>query len=182
MHKVVSKRLSANWIVTGPDLAVCSISTKQTPYTTSLPIMAPVDHSGAYTAVVSGASGFIGTELVKQLLEKGYNVKGTVRDTSNKEKVAHLTKLAEALPGKLTLHAADLTKEGSFDSIVKGVDYVFHTASPFIRNVTDPKKQLIEPALGGTKDVLGSVAKNTDSIKRVVLTSSFAYGNISLDK
>jgi len=95
MHKVVSKRLSANWIVTGPDLAVCSISTKQTPYTTSLPIMAPVDHSGAYTAVVSGASGFIGTELVKQLLEKGYNVKGTVRDTSNKEKVAHLTKLAE---------------------------------------------------------------------------------------
>ncbi len=57
--------------------------------------MAPVDHSGACTAVVSGASGFIGTELVKQLLEKGYNVKGTVRDTSNKEKVAHLTKLAE---------------------------------------------------------------------------------------
>jgi len=47
-------------------------------------------------------------------------------------------------------------------------------ASPFIRNVTDPKKQLIEPAVGGTKNVLGSVAKNTDSIKRVVLTSSFA--------
>ncbi len=59
--------------------------------------MGPVDHSGAYTAVVSGASGFIGTELVKQLLEKGYNVKGTVRDTSNKEKVAHLTELAERM-------------------------------------------------------------------------------------
>ena len=57
--------------------------------------MGPVDHSGAYTAVVSGASGFIGTELVKQLLEKGYNVKGTVRDTSNHDKIAHLTKLAE---------------------------------------------------------------------------------------
>lgn len=78
--------------------------------------MGPVDQSGAYTAVVSGASGFIGTELVKQLLEKGYNVKGTVRDTSNHDKTQHLTKLAEALPGKLTLHAADLTKEGSFDS------------------------------------------------------------------
>ena len=57
--------------------------------------MGPVDHSGAYTAAVSGASGFIGTELVKQLLEKGYNVKGNVRDTSNTEKTAHLTKLAE---------------------------------------------------------------------------------------
>lgn len=66
--------------------------------------MAPADHSGAYTAVVSGASGFIGTELVKQLLEKGYNVKGTVRDTSNREKIAHLTKLAEV--GSLVcLHA-----------------------------------------------------------------------------
>ena len=57
--------------------------------------MGPVQHEAALTAVVSGASGFIGTELVKQLLEKGYNVKGTVRSTSNKAKVEHLTKLAE---------------------------------------------------------------------------------------
>lgn len=57
--------------------------------------MGPVQHEAGFTAVVSGASGFIGTELVKQLLEKGCNVKGTVRSTSNKEKVEHLTKLAE---------------------------------------------------------------------------------------
>ena len=57
--------------------------------------MAPNNHSGAYTAVVSGASGFIGTELVKQLLEKGYNVRGTVRDSSDKNKVQHLITLAE---------------------------------------------------------------------------------------
>lgn len=49
----------------------------------------------ALTAVVSGASGYIGTELLKQLLEKGYNVRGTVRSTSNTEKTGHLTKLAE---------------------------------------------------------------------------------------
>ncbi|KAL0020054.1 hypothetical protein WJX77_011516 [Trebouxia sp. C0004] len=58
-----------------------------------------------------------------------------IQATSSKEKVAYLSKLAEALPGKLTLFAADLT---SFDSI--GVDYVFHTASPFIINVTDPRQ------------------------------------------
>ena len=57
---------------------------------------------------------------------------------------------------------------------LQGADYVFHTASPFIRDVKDPKSQLIEPAVGGTQNVLASVAKNTDSIKRVVLTSSFA--------
>ena len=57
---------------------------------------------------------------------------------------------------------------------MQGADYVFHTASPFIRDVTDAKKQLIEPAVDGTKNVLLSVAKHIDTIKRVVLTSSFA--------
>lgn len=136
--------------------------------------MAPTKREAAFTVVVSGASGYIGTELVKQLLEKGYNVRGTVRSTSNTDKTQHLTKLAKALPGTLSLHEADLLKPGSFDSIVSGADYVFHTASPFIRDVTDAKKQLIEPALGGTKNVLSSVAKHTNTIKRVVLTSSFA--------
>ena len=45
-------------------------------------------------------SGFVGTEVVKQLLEKGYTVRATVRSTSNKQKVAHLLALGDALPGK----------------------------------------------------------------------------------
>ena len=57
---------------------------------------------------------------------------------------------------------------------MQDADYVFHTASPFIRDVTDAKKQLIEPAVDGTRNVLSSVAKHTNTIKRVVLTSSFA--------
>ena len=81
----------------------------------------------------AGASGFVATEVVKQLLEKGYNVRGTVRSLSAKEKVEHLELLGAALPGKLTLHEADLLKPGSFDGIVKGADFVFHTASPFFR-------------------------------------------------
>jgi uncharacterized protein YbjT (DUF2867 family) len=75
----------------------------------------------------------VATEVVKQLLEKGYNVRGTVRSLSSKEKVEHLQLLGEALPGKLTLHEADLLKQGSFDEVVKGADFVFHTASPFFR-------------------------------------------------
>ena len=57
--------------------------------------MAPTKKEAAFTAVVSGASGYIGTELVKQLLEKGYIVRGTVRSTLNTEKTQHLTTLAE---------------------------------------------------------------------------------------
>ena len=63
---------------------------------------------------------------------------------------------------------------GPYAAIMQGADYVFHTASPFIRDVTDAKKQLIEPAVGGTENVLSSVAKHSKTIKRVVLTSSFA--------
>ena len=74
---------------------------------------------------------YIATELVKQLLEKGWNVRGTVRSLKNEDKVAHLRVLSEALPGKLTLHEADLLQEGSFDEVVAGADIVFHTASPF---------------------------------------------------
>lgn len=59
-------------------------------------------------AVVTGAGGFVATELVNQLLVKGYNVRGTVRSVSNADKVQHLLKLSSALPGNLELREADL--------------------------------------------------------------------------
>jgi dihydroflavonol-4-reductase len=59
-----------------------------------------------------------------------------------------------------------------------GCEVVFHTASPFLLQFTDPQKELIEPALKGTRNVLNSV-NATPSVKRVVLTSSCAavYGD-----
>jgi nucleoside-diphosphate-sugar epimerase len=53
----------------------------------------------AHTVAVTGGSGFVATELIKQLLAKGYNVRATVRSTTG-EKVKPLIKLAEALPGE----------------------------------------------------------------------------------
>eukprot|EP00891_Asterochloris_glomerata_P006503 jgi/Astpho2/6503/Aster-06963 len=137
--------------------------------------MAPDASTSAIpVAVVSGASGFIATELVSQLLSKGYEVRGTVRDPNNQAKVAHLVQLGQALPGKLTLHAADLLKKGSFDKVVDGAHFVFHTASPFQRDVEDPQKDLVDPALMGTRNVLSAAVKSKATVKRVVLTSSFA--------
>eukprot|EP00877_Chromochloris_zofingiensis_P008773 jgi/Chrzof1/4149/Cz14g00270.t1 len=130
----------------------------------------------AETAVVTGASGYVATELIKQLLSKGYNVRGTVRSLASKDKVSHLLKLNEALPGNLTLYEADLLKAGSFDEATKGAHLVFHTASPFqvSNNITDPMAELVEPAVEGTKNVLSSVAKHKDTVRKVLLTSSFA--------
>ncbi|KAI3461117.1 hypothetical protein Pfo_017780 [Paulownia fortunei] len=124
------------------------------------------------TVCVTGASGYIASWLVKFLLQRGYTVKASVRDLNDPKKTQHLLAL-DGAKERLQLIKANLLEEGSFDSVVEGCDGVFHTASPFYHAVTDPQAELIDPALKGTLNVLGSCAK-TPSIKRVVLTSSIA--------
>ena len=85
---------------------------------------------------------------VKDLLENGYKVRGTVRSLTSKDKYSHLLDLPHAKEN-LELMEADLLVDGSFDQVVKGSVAVFHTASPFFFGATDPQKQLIEPALNG---------------------------------
>ena len=57
------------------------------------------------------------------------------------------------------LHMELRVQEGAFDEVVKGVDAVVHTASPFHFKVTHPN-ELIEPAINGTVGVLRSIKKN----------------------
>ncbi|KAL8483622.1 hypothetical protein ACS0TY_026347 [Phlomoides rotata] len=124
------------------------------------------------TVCVTGASGYIASWLVKFLLHRGYTVKASVRDPNDPKKTQHLLDL-DGAKERLHLIKANLLEEGSFDSVVDGCEGVFHTASPFYHAVTDPQAELIDPALKGTLNVLGSCAK-TPSVKRVVLTSSVA--------
>ncbi|XP_028787768.1 cinnamoyl-CoA reductase 1-like [Neltuma alba] len=120
---------------------------------------------------VTGASGYIASWLVKLLLLRGYTVRATVRNPNDPRKVEHLVKL-EGAKERLQLMKADLLEEGSFDAAVEGCVGVFHTASPVVYSVdVDPQKDLIEPAVRGTLNVLRSCAKST-SLKRLVLTSS----------
>ncbi|PWA79400.1 bifunctional polymyxin resistance protein, ArnA [Artemisia annua] len=124
------------------------------------------------TVCVTGAAGFVASHLVKLLLQQGYYVKASVRSLNNPSKTEHLLKL-DGAEKRLHLFEADLLEEGSFDAAIDGCDGVFHTASPFFNTVTDPQKELIEPALKGTLNVLGSCSKSP-SVKRVVVTSSLA--------
>ncbi|KAM0008931.1 putative cinnamyl-alcohol dehydrogenase [Helianthus debilis subsp. tardiflorus] len=124
------------------------------------------------TVCVTGASGFVASNLVKLLLQQGYSVKASIRSPNNPAKTEHLLKL-DGAKERLHLFQADLLEEGSFDAAVNGCDGVFHTASPFLTAVSDPQTELIEPALKGTLNVLGSCSK-ASSVKRVVVTSSLA--------
>lgn len=123
--------------------------------------------------LVTGANGYVASWLVKRLLEEGITVHAAVRSPENDKKVGHLKKLAENTNGELKLFKADLLTEGAYWEAMQGCELVYHTASPFITDVKDPQKDLIEPAEKGTENVLLS-AKKTDSVKRVVVTSSCA--------
>lgn len=121
--------------------------------------------------VVTGASGFIASWLVKQLLEAGYRVRGTVRNTSGTS-VAHLRALPFAAE-RLELVAADLLDPEVWPSVVDGAEIVMHTASPYALDVADPQRDLVDPAVKGTRHVVRASAANP-RVKRVVLTSSMA--------
>ncbi|MFB6317905.1 NAD-dependent epimerase/dehydratase family protein [Saccharicrinis sp. FJH54] len=123
--------------------------------------------------LVTGATGYVAGWLVKRLLEVGLTVHAAVRNPSDKSKLAHLDDLAKNSPGKIKYFKSDLLEPGSYAEAMKGCAVVFHTASPFTSNVNDPQKQLIDPAVKGTVNVLEQAGK-TPSVKRVVVTSSCA--------
>jgi len=119
---------------------------------------------------VAGGGGYIGSWLVKTLLENGYTVHATLRDPGNPSKNSFLL----SLPGaheRLRLFRADLCEEGSFDSAIHGCQGVFHVATPTDFVSQDPEKEVIETAVRGTLNVLKSCA-TTKSVRRVVYTSS----------
>lgn len=123
--------------------------------------------------MVTGANGYVASWLVKKLLEDGLTVHAAVRDPQNKNKVGHLQEAADNSPGSIKFFKSDLLQEGSYKESMKGCELVYHTASPFTTDVKDPQKELIEPAVNGTANVLNS-ANAVDSVKRVVVTSSCA--------
>jgi nucleoside-diphosphate-sugar epimerase len=123
--------------------------------------------------LVTGASGFVAAHLTRLLLDAGHTVHATVRSLDHAAKLRPLRALQQQFPGRLVLFEADLLRPGSFDATMAGCGVVHHVASPFLlpEKITDGRRQMLEPALQGTRNVLASVER-TASVQRVVMTST----------
>lgn len=126
--------------------------------------------------LLTGGSGFIAAHVLDVLLERGHSVVTTVRSTEKGQKI--LDNHPHSSKDRLDfVIVEDIAKPGAFDKAVHSnppFETIIHTASPFHFNATDTKKELLDPAVIGTTGILESAKKYAPTVKRVVITSSFA--------
>ncbi len=120
--------------------------------------------------LVTGVSGFLAGHVVRDLLGAGYRVRGSVRDA---RKGGHVRKVLEAHGADtsgLSFVTLDLMSDGGWQEAMAGVDYLVHTASPFVTHIPKDEGEIIRPAVEGTRRALAAALGT--GVKRMVVTSS----------
>lgn len=148
--------------------------------------------------LVTGGNGFLGAHVVQQLLSRGYAVRAVVRPSpGSSEDVNVNTRPSEylapaAIPGtgrtvdmsalfspyakisgtneKLEIVEADLTSPDNWESAFAEVEYVIHTASPYILKSENPQSELMQPAVEGTRRLL-ELSQKTGTVKKFIYIS-----------
>lgn len=120
--------------------------------------------------LLTGVTGFLGSHTTIQLLGKGYEVIGTLRNMDRAPEIRAIIASHTENINNLNFAQADLLDKDIWKELTQGIDYVQHIASPFPRVLPKNEEELIEPARNGTLYVLEAAAAN--GVKRTVLTSS----------
>ena len=135
-----------------------------------MPAISPADG----VVAVTGASGYIGSWIVHDLMQQGYHVRACVRDASRADKIAHLQVLNDdaSLRGSVEFAEADLNQPGSYDAPFSGCAGVIHAGAAVGYNKETPQ-EVYDGCFTENEHVLASV-QNSGSVKRFIFTSSFA--------
>jgi dihydroflavonol-4-reductase len=119
--------------------------------------------------LVTGATGFLGNHVARQLAARGELLRLLVRKTSN-------LKLLEDLPGAEKTEG-DLRDRASLDAAVRGCRQVFHVAADYRFDVSDPE-EMRRSNVAGTRNLLEAAGQA--GAARIVYTST--VGCIGLPK
>lgn len=122
---------------------------------------------------VTGSAGYIGSHIVKNLIEHGYTVRACVRDAANLANTAHLNAMNATGRGSVTLHTCDLTVPGAYDEAFNDCVGVFHAAAEMGNLVGSTPQKVYDGGLTATRLLLDSL-KKAGTVRRLVYTSSFA--------
>ena len=122
---------------------------------------------------VTGASGFIGSHVVANLLARGRTVRATVRDAGDPIRVDHLKCLEIAEGGSLEIVEMDLFDEPSVHAAIAGCTDLIHTAAAVRISAKDPQRQIVDPSVVGTQNVISAIDA-AGTVERFVHTSSTA--------
>jgi nucleoside-diphosphate-sugar epimerase len=120
--------------------------------------------------LVTGGSGYVGTQLIAALLRDGRQVRTTVRSLDSEPDVRAAMRRGDADDGGLEVVVAGLTADEGWAAAAAGCEEVHHVASPMIQS--DDPDEVIVPAREGTLRALR--AARDAGARRIVLTSSFA--------
>jgi len=119
--------------------------------------------------LLTGISGYIGQHCAAELLNRGFEVVGTVRSLRKADATRAAIAAVAPVEG-LTFVEADLLSDKGWDDAVRGCRYVMHVASPFVLAEPKDENELITPAVDGTRRVIGAAQRA--GVRRLVLTSS----------
>jgi nucleoside-diphosphate-sugar epimerase len=117
---------------------------------------------------VTGANGFIGRHLIKLLLERGYEVRGLVRTTSD---TSSLAPLFDQHGDRLHLVIGDVRQPSTLAGKFDGVEYVFHLAAVLLGLTNSEFRDTI---VTGTQNVMEAARADATGLKRFVYVSSLA--------
>ncbi|EHK19437.1 uncharacterized protein TRIVIDRAFT_156331 [Trichoderma virens Gv29-8] len=119
---------------------------------------------------ITGATGYIGTHLIGDVLKAGHRVRVAVR---SQEKFQSIKELYPSAADKIGFAVVpDMSQPSAYQDALKDVNYVFHLAGAMVDKGTELERDFVDPAVNGSLSILES-AKREPSIRKVSIVSSF---------